>query len=206
MPNTSDFLVNSHFKMPWIIWKANAQYTVASGGYSVQQISHGLPFVPLYFGSWSTGADFSTSYDLGDTTPDYAGAGQPSMALMSSANSESVNFSITNNRSSATTFYIRVMAFAPPGYGGEVSPVDYDGADFDFNSHYRYQKIIMEGLATSSVTHNLGYLPQAKIWRYDGETVSLTSDGRLTVSTLSLPSSTDQFYYHIYGDRFDGQD
>lgn len=204
MANLNNLLVDSHYHMPWIIWKATVQYTLSSGDFGIYQINHNLPFTPLIFGSWSTSSNFLPSYDLTDSLPGWSGSGQPPLTMLASAGTSTVAFNLTNNQATSTTFYIRVMGFAPPGYTGEVTPVDYVDADFAYNSQYRYQKIIASGLATGSVAHNLGYLPQAMVWTTSSGSVTPSSDGILTTTTLSLPDSSQQFYYYIYGDRIDG--
>lgn len=193
-------LLNTHYKMPWIIWSRSYSIQVPSGGYIADQtLSHGLPFIPLLFGQWSTSAGFNPSYDLGVTIPGGSTGGQPETMCSVNASASAVHFTIINNATISRTFYFRLMAFAPPGYIGDVTPVAYN-SPFRFNSHYRYQQIYMQGQTGSTVTHGLGYLPQAKIWAISGDRV-LPSMGILT--TTSLSSATGgQYYYHIYKDAF----
>lgn len=194
-------LVNSHYKMPWIIWSRTHQITVAANGYVADDVlAHGLAFIPLILGQWSTSANFSPSYDLGITVPGGSIGGQPETVCETSAAADGIHFTLVNNTNSSRTFYFRLMAFAPPNYTGDVNPVNYN-SPFRFNSHYRYQQIYMQGQSSgSAVYHNLGYLPQAKIWGLSGNRV-VPAKGILTASTLSMAAS-GSFYYHIYKDRF----
>lgn len=191
-------LVNSHYKSPWIVWAKTYSIRVSSGGYiSDQTLTHGLPFVPLLIGQWSTNANFNPSYDLGITIPGGSTGGQPETMCSVTADAKAIHFTIINNASTSRTFYFKLMAFAPPDYTGDVTPVEYN-SPFRFNSHYRYQQILLQGQSSRAVNHNLGYLPQARVWAISGSYV-VPAMGELTTSALSCPSSTN-FYYHIYKD------
>lgn len=193
-------LVNTHYKLPWIIYARTYSITVESGGFiSDQALPHGLGFIPLIFGQWSTSASFNPSYDLGITIPGGSTGGQPETMVSVSADNSALHFTIINNAATARTFYFKLMAFAPPNYRGGVSPVSYS-SPFSFNSHYRYQQIYMQGQSSGTVNHNLGYLPQARLWGISGERAVPTM-GILTTSTLRS-AATGGYYYHIYKDRF----
>lgn len=193
-------LYNSHYKLPWIIWSRTYQFTLAAYGYQPDAtIAHGLPFIPLLLGQWSVNANFNPSYDIHIDVPGGSIGGQPEKACVISADASYVHILAVNNTSSNMTFYFRLMAFAPPNYAGEVSPVKYN-SPFSFNSHYRYQQIYMQGQSSGIVNHNLGYLPQAKVWSLSGNQV-VPSIGILTTSTLKCAVS-GSYYYHIYKDRF----
>lgn len=210
MGRLQNLLVDSSYETPWIIWANESQHTISRGDWGVYEIPHGLPFTPLIFGEWSLDANFSTSYDASDMTPNYAGAGQPELAFICSADATNLYLDITNNRTTSTTFYVRMMGFAPPEYAGEITPVEYPG-NFRFNSQRRYQKLYMAGRVAgggtsgSTITHNLGYLPQARVW-----TVATTGRvlpaalSTVTTTTLNTGAYDTAAYYHIYGDRMDG--
>lgn len=195
-----DLLFDSHYPMPWIVWKRTHQITVGSGQWSSTKLAHGLPFIPLLVGQWSTNANFSPSYDLGVLTPGGYSGGQPETACIVSADTSDILFNIDNNATTTRTFYFRLMAFADPTYTGEVAPVDYD-SPFRFNTKYRYQKLYMQGLSTTNnVSHNLGYIPQARVWSKTNNTAA-PIDATITTTTLSSYTSNIQsFYYHIYLD------
>lgn len=199
----ANLLVDSRYHMPWIVWKREYSITVEEYGYiNDRALAHGLPFVPLLVGQWSTSASFNPSYDLIVTVPGGSTGGQPETVCSTSADASNVYFTLVNN-AGARTFYFRLMAFAPPDYTGEVTPAQYN-SPFRFNSHYRYQQIYMAGKSTgAAVSHNLGYLPQAKIWTNSGGRVS-PFGGILTTSTLKCAADNAPFYYYIYKDRLDG--
>lgn len=193
-------LVNTHYKLPWIVWSRTYSITVAAGGYIADQtLSHGLAFTPLLLGQWSTSSNFNPSYDLGITIPGGSTGGQPETMCSVSADASAIHFDLINNASVARTFYFKLMAFAPPHYTGQVNPVSYN-SPFPFNSHYRYQQLFMQGQSSSTVSHNLGYLPQAKIWGISAGRV-IPSIGILTTTTLKSAAS-GSYYYHVYKDTF----
>lgn len=198
----ANMLVNTHYPLPWIIWKRAHTITVSANSEIYDAtIAHGLPFAPLLIGQWSTDANFSPSYDLSVTIPGGSTGGQPETFCQASADSSNVHFTIINN-SSRRTFYFRLMAFAPPNYTGEVSPVDYS-SPFRFNSHYRYQQLYLQGSSSGIVAHNFGYLPQAKVWTNQAGRVAPFS-GILTNTTLACAAENTPYYYHIYKDALDG--
>ena len=196
---STNLLVNTHYKMPWIVWKR--EYTVsidASTGYTTVSFPHGLPFTPLLIGSWSNNSNFSPSYDLTVTIP----GGPPKYVCQVSANSTSINITAINNVDSNPRCYLRLMAFAPPDYTGEVTPVDYQ-SPFRYNSKYRYQKIFMAGKTTGELIHNLGYIPQVRIWQssLSDSTHAVPARCDITTQALTTYSSTIPYWYHIYLDR-----
>lgn len=212
MSSLNDFRVNSDYDTPWIVWKNESQFTSGASEYWAQKtIAHGLPFTPLIFGMWATNSNFLPSYDLTDDAPTYAGSGQPSFAFSAYADANNVVASLDNNTGSALTFYLRIMGFAPPEYTGSISPVDFASA-FSYNSDHNYQKLVSQGKlgGNGSVSHNLGYRPQVRAW--EKSAVGYVSPTRVVMNvtpevfTIGNPAttSTTEFYYHIYGDAFDG--
>lgn len=195
----ANMLVNTHYPLPWIVWKKEHSITVNQYGFEADAtLAHGLPFTPLLLGQWSTNANFSPSYDLSVGIPGGSTGGQPETYCGISADNTDVHFTIVNN-SSRRTFYFRLMAFAPPDYTGEVTPVEYS-SKFRFNSHYRYQQLYLSGYSNGgTVTHNLGYLPQAKLWTSQGGRVA-PFGGILTTSALKCMQENVGYYYHVYKD------
>lgn len=204
MPNALNLAVNSHYKIPWIVWKRELSITVDQYDWSTTTINHGLPFIPLVIGQWSTSPNFQPAWDISVETPNYSGAGQPLMALTFGITSSVIRMVIDNN-DVRKTFYLRLMAYAPPNYTGDVTPVEYN-SPFRFNSHYNYPKIVMSGKAASNtrVTHNLGYIPQAQVWgsmMVNGVETVVPGTGIVTETTLSSSTTSDSFYYYIFGDK-----
>lgn len=202
MPSAKDLTVNSHYKIPWIVWKKEVEVPLGSEDYAFMTFEHNLPFIPLVIGQWSQNSNFQPSYDVTVETPSYSGAGQPPLALLIAATPTQIRISVDNRLTN--TIYLRLMAYAPPNYTGDVIPVEYD-SPFRFNSHYRYPKIVAsgKGSANQSIAHNLGYIPQAQIWDssiVNGVETVVPAPGILTTSMLRS-STASSFYYYIFGDK-----
>lgn len=200
---STNLLVNSHYKMPWIVWKKEYSVSIpASMGYVTTSFPHGLPFTPLLVGSWSNKANFQPSYDLTVDVPGGSTGGQVPLVCQVSADATNINIMAINNVDSAPVCYLRLMAFAPPDYQGEVTPVDYQ-SPFRYNSKYRYQKIFMAGKTTGELIHNLGYIPQVRIWQssLSDSTHAVPARCDITTQALTTYSSTIPYWYHIYLDR-----
>lgn len=196
-------LVNSHYKIPWIVWKREYQFSVPYGEYRQVEFAHGLPFTPLLIGQWSTNANFNPSYDLSVEVPGGATGGQTPFSLLTSANATNIRIVADNNATQGSqTFYLRLMAFAPPDYTGDVSPVGYS-SKFRYNSHYNYQKIFRQGLASANqvVSHDLGYLPQARVWSVVNGFVY--PDKGILTTTILKQDGDSQYYYHVYKDKME---
>ncbi len=198
---STNLLVNTHYPMPWIVWKREYSFQVPGHDFAVKDFAHGLPFTPLLIGQWSTNPNFSPSYDLTVEVPGGATGGQVASSCLISANATNIRAVGDNSNSDNTeTFYLRLMAFAPPNYTGDVNPVDY-ASPFRYNSRYRYQKLFLSGLASSgeTVKHGLGYIPQARVWmNYDGYVSPYA--GIIDTNGLKIDANT-QYYYHIYLDE-----
>lgn len=198
-----NLLFDSKYPMPWIVLKRTHQISVPSAQWSSTKLAHGLPFIPLLVGQWSTNPNFSPSYDLGVQIPGGYSGGQPETACIVSADATNILFNIDNNATTNRTFYFRLMAFPDPTYSGEIIPVDYN-SPFKFNTKYRYQKIFMQGLSTTNtVYHNLGYLPQVRVWTKTNNTASPVDATVTTAALSSATSSVQSFYYHIYLDAME---
>lgn len=202
-----NLLVDSHYKMPWIIWKADYKVEVNSADWNDTSFSHNLPFTPLLIGQWSNNGNFRPAYDISIQVPDGHSGGQPRIASDVYADRSSIYVQATNNTNEKLTFYYRLMAYAPADYKDGVNPVDYSSS-FRYNSHYNYQKIIMEGFGKGVVQHNLGYIPQARVWITESNAgTAWLGLATITANELIGPKDADEdaeFYYHIYGDAMNG--
>lgn len=207
-------LVDSRYKIPWIIWARSFSLTLQPNHITeIQSVAHGLSFTPLLVGYWSTNSSFTSAFDITSPTP-HAVSGIE-CRVGADASYLRILLSNFNSSSSSMTFYLRLAAFAPIGYTGQVTPISYPNSKFTFNSNYLYQKIYMSGSTTANmtVTHNLGYIPQAKVWTSGtissgSATYSIVSpdNARLTTTTLSFNQTASlagaTAYYHIYKDTF----
>lgn len=208
-------LVDSRYKIPWIIWKRECQFTIpANFGYEFFSLAHGLPFTPLLLGQWSYSSNFLPSYDLQEPYPGWIRSTSEYSATVG-ADATHVRFALSGPYNQSSTLYFRLMAFAPPGYTGEITPVEYPNSKLTFSSAYRYQKIYMSGTTTANQTivHNLGYIPQARAWNKtsisDGSTtyqIIKPENTWLTATTLKfnqvIALQNETMYYHIYKDGF----
>lgn len=198
----ANLLVNSHYPTPWIIYKTNYSITVpAKTTRRDVAVPHGLPFRPLLVGQWSDNPNFSPSYDISLGYTQRSQSDRFEIVVLVESDETNLYFFVLNNTTSSKTVNLRLMGFAPPEYTGEVTPVEYF-SKFRYNSHYRYQQLYMAGFATADVSHNLGYIPQARVWDVIDGRCSAGS-GTLTNSTLHSDNSdfSEGFYYHIYRDR-----
>lgn len=194
----ADFLVNTHYQTPWIIWKTTLNVSVSPHSTVSTPIPHGLPFIPLLMGQWSESSDFNFAHDIASYTPT-----NTNESTWVYATSDSTNVTVTslNATNSTKTFYYRLMGLAYPDFNGPVNPIEYPG-HFRYNSHYRYQQIYESGVtAQTSVRHNLGYIPQARVWQLSNG-VCEPSVATIDNSYLYFPSGDNiQYVYHIYKDR-----
>lgn len=207
MAKLNNLLVDSRYHNPWIVWKMTYQVTVPSTDENalpqINTINHNLPFIPLLVGQWSLNPNFNPSYDISVITPGGNNGGVREYICNTASTSTNVRFVLGNHSGTTKTFYFRLMAFAPPDYKGEVSPVEYS-SKFRFNSHYRYPKIYMQGITSlGSVTHGLGYYPQALVWRKSGDLITKV-ESIIDSTSLQFSSATgDQHYYQIYLDSLE---
>lgn len=227
MADPRKFRYSSDYPMPFMVFSRTYSFSAGSWGYATQTIPHGLPFLPLIVGQWSTNSNFSPAYDLALEYPNFSG-GQPSTAIVAGADATNIYFYMTNNLSSQQTFYFRIAAFAPPGYAGLATAVD-DNTPYKFNSDFNYLKIFAAGSQTVAarsdvvINHNLGYIPQTRLWREyttpvlgntpvvapmnsqrqpDGVLGAKVSTTQLTLGNWpAFGSDSTQFYYHIYADE-----
>ena len=195
------FLFTSDYPMPYIVWKYEGSIdNVSAIGTKSVTIPHKLKFIPLLMGAWSTDSDFEPSYDIAN----YLGGSVLALDMQlneCSADSTNVYIEAFNGSSSAKTLYFRLVAFAPANYQGSF-PVSSDATKFQFSTDYNYPKIFKEGVIninagdTGTVTHNLKYVPQVRVWgpNYNGR-----------VSTLYRMDSPDDIS-GIYGPTIDAND
>lgn len=200
---SNSFLVNSHYQIPWIVWKSTYSLSVPANTRRRTTLEHGLPFTPLLIGQWSDNPNFAPAYDLALSNTQRIQSSYYELFVFVEADSETVYFDVFNNTTSAKTVNFRLMAFAPPDYDGEVTPVEYS-SKFRYNSHYRYQQLFKAGNSTTAdVFHGLNYIPQAKMWVVLDGRAAPDATGTLTTDILHNDNMdySDSFYYHIYKDK-----
>lgn len=233
MSNPRRFISSTDYPMPFISYIGKFSWQRGPWASTDTRFKHGLPFTPLLIGQWSTNANFNPAYDLAITAPDYT-ATRPQYASDIGADDTYIYIYSANNTDDTTvTFYYRFIAFAPPEFTGKVTSIDGQ-SPFLLNSDFNYLKIVKEGSATApaggttNVAHNLGYLPQCRIWQehemsfydeqsgqylfpkvvspvYSQDYAGVLLGARITTSNLILGSTqisgSKKFYYHIYADE-----
>lgn len=160
--------LNSDYPIDMIALMTTATGDAPSYGYQDKTIAHGLPFKPLVAGTWSLNAAMSPSYP-------YNGGPADSYGQLYNVNAQSDSTNITlfvnNNTASAVTVYHEIFAFAPNDYSGTVVPTANAGNKFIINSDDNFGKLFVAGNvalaqgAVGTIPHNLGFVPQAFIWR-----------------------------------------
>lgn len=188
-------------------------------------ISNPFDFTPLIKVVWSTNADFTTTYGVGDgplsTSPSF-----PFLPNLSVAKADASAITLQfGNPGSVSSAYIRMYAFMPSTVSSDVSFNASAGDAFVINSGYNYSKLYRAGVTASSstagssetVSHNLDYYPQVEAWYeksgviysmaqifMSGSTLA-TESFELTTSNLIFRrnpslSGSERFHYRIYLD------
>lgn len=173
MVDIRNFIMNSDYPTPFLVWSKEESLTVPVGQYfntASKSVAHGLPFTPMLIGQWSTNANFVPAYDLANDMPIFTGT-RPDYQIIAGADSTYIRISATHVMDYSVTFYFRFFAFLPPEYNGTWTNVLDDNTNFKLNSDFNYPKVIASGSvtvadqATTNYTHSLGYKPQVKAWK-----------------------------------------
>lgn len=160
------FQYNSDYPMPLVTYRA--QFTLAPGttNPTLFKFEHGLPYAPLLVGKASWNSDFSA---CGDITNGNSGVAD---SIIMQSDNKYVYFVLFPS-SDMRANYVRIMGFVPPDYTGDITTISNDTL-FRFNSDYDYVGCIQGALDSGDspiVSHNLGYIPQARVWYYGTATV-----------------------------------
>jgi hypothetical protein len=214
-----NFQYSSDYQTPAFVYELEGSLVVGNYGYETQQIPHNLPFMPLIVGQWSLNPNFEPSFDIAITSGYIAGN---SAYVAFESNSTDILVTMVNNEDRQVTLYYRIFGFAPDDYYGADVPNIEDSTNFKFNSDYVYPKLFMTGSGVTDanreviVYHNLGYVPQVKVWQYDpyfgrqGQFVTVyyadgsNSSGVWVDEEKLIMRGTSQgntMTYHIYADE-----
>lgn len=149
--------------------------------------------------------------DLGAYTPDLTGGflwrqTQTVRAFVTSAGVLTVIgvnwFNVATGTSAPHTLTYKIFLMAK-NTQGNITPTGTNEFLY-FNSAYNYQKIFMEGLTTSSTTinttinHNLGYVPKARVWFQPSANVTGAADFGYTLPSGCM-STMDWYVQRIAG-------
>ena len=177
----NDFLLNTDYEMDKIIFFESGEFT------SSVTITHGLDFIPLPFGVWSTDENFSSTNPLGwrdsSTEPGYT----PTLSVECYANGTSIKLEAAGNTNN-TKLYYRVYGFEPTDSRKNAPRTSAKAKQMILNTDYNYCKLLKFGTFASDneeFSHNLGYIPQIMAWlKYDP---ALVGEDRIDL----LDSSSD---------------
>lgn len=173
MADIRNFIMNSDYPTPFLVWSLEESLTVPVGAYfnaASKSVAHGLPFTPMLIGQWSTNANFVPAYDLANDMPIFTGT-RPDYQILVGADDTYIRISATHIKTTAQTIYFRFFSFLPPDYDGTWTNVLDDNTNFKLNSDFNYPKVVASGSVTvpdqakRSYNHQLGYIPQVRAWK-----------------------------------------
>ena len=154
-----DFLLNTDYEMDKIIY-------FTEGTVDNQQtlnIPHNLGFAPLVFGVGAFTSDFSDPRNL----PFTESTSDNTIGCTLDASSTKIQLIFTDYSSAKPKIYFRVYGFEPTGSHAKIGATSKYSRQFILNTDYNYCKLYKTGVTTpnTTITHNLGYLPQVLAWR-----------------------------------------
>jgi hypothetical protein len=156
------FQYSSDYPQPLVTYRNQITLNAPTGETeTLIKVAHGLPYVPLFLGKVSEYSDFRTCQDITSEV------GSDSNTTFMWADATYFYFIIFHQSNVAVTEYVRVVAFVPPDYTGDISLVTND-TKFRFNSDYDYVGLYKQGTLEAGsqtvVSHDLGYAPQCRAW------------------------------------------
>ena len=208
-----NFLLNTDYEMDKIIYYKTGSLSI--GDYDVS-FSHGLGFTPLLFGVCAFNSDFSDPRPIPYEE-------LPGKNLSVSADGTKVYLSYVNQDGTPNKIYYRLYGLEPTNSTADVAYTSGNAENFILNTDYNYCKLQSKGIinnpSSATITHNLGYIPQALFWRvYQGKISPITyldpvnsstssSNIRMRAnsvdinypSTATLPA--EKIHYRIYYDE-----
>lgn len=218
--NAEKFLLTTDYSLDKIIWMNTGSLSIPANNFIDLNIPHGLSFMPLPLGSWSTSSDFSVSYEI-NTGP--LGGTPFTINTGLSANGTNVILHTTNNTGSAVTVFYRLYAFMPSDQNQDAPFTSSVSSKFLLNTDRNYTKLFMANILTQgavggtpvsqTVNHNLGFYPQLAAWQEVSGTVgplvfsTINGDGlRAEVTPTSViftfqGTAASRVHYRIYADR-----
>lgn len=167
----------------------------------------------LFSGIFSTDGG-STWNDMGSQTPDLSIPGAPvfdtfdCVATCSSTGVFTITCTSFVNLNTGTvgakTYQYKVILLAKDGQG-TLTPLPTDSLPLYHSSRYNYQKISTEGTTSftvtagnngqTSVTHNLGYIPNVRVWQNDAGTIKqIFSQPEVKITSTSVTFYYDGFF------------
>lgn len=219
MADPKNFLFNTDYPMDKVAYVTSGSEAVASLSRKVLTIPHGLSFIPEVTMQWSFDSDFTTSYtEQSGPSPTTPALWHLGATMDLEANATNIVLTYDSFISSPTTFYYRLFAYEPPLSDSTVPPTAASSDNFVINTSHNYPKIFMSGILdttiSTTITHNLGYIPQFEHWFSDGTTKrkayydlwfsSPPSGSGVYVTTTTIVVSSPHLrylHYRIYADE-----
>lgn len=155
-----DFLLNTDYEMDKIIYFTEGSL---SAGQSVT-LSHDLGFIPLIFGVCAFSSDFSDPHSI----PYEEITQNNTITFTAYAKNDRIELSYVDQNGDHPTIYYRIYGFEPDGSNATVAPTNNVAKKFVLNTDYNYCKLFQKGSVNgntaTSITHDLGYIPQTLVW------------------------------------------
>lgn len=208
-----NFLLNTDYEMDKIVLFKEGNFT------QTLEIPHGLGFIPLPFGVWSTDSDFSSTNTISGLDAGLEPSYTPELSVSLTANRDKLVLKSAGNTNN-TPIYYRIYALEPSGSQADVPATSGEATKFVLNTDYNYTKLLATGEFTGSgqtYNHNLGYIPQVLAWvRYPNsgdETVEFLAYGSeytgfmVSVTDTQIKSGNfwsglvDKIYWRAYYDQ-----
>lgn len=217
MTDPRNFLFNTDYPIDQLVFVHEGSGSLGTGG--TINVPHGLPFIPNVLFYWSFNSDFSIVYDQ-NVGPFPSGNPSFPFTLQVTATSDATNVILNANGTlGPSTVYYRIMAFEPSDSSADVPATAQSADNFTLNTDQNYTKLFLNDKVTvasggnTTITHDLGYIPQVMIWNvFSGvstpmQYTSLDGFNRdVEVTTTSIIINNDtfltyDFYYRIYADE-----
>lgn len=208
-----NFSFHSGYPIDKVIGIKTGSYTILNQNELANTVNvpHGLPGKPLAITVFSNSASFTDTYDEG--FPQYVSPGEYGLTVRTTdTNIQITGWSLNDANK---TVYWRTILLENSLTSMDVKSTASQADTFQFNTAYNYSKLVKEGsvTATTTVTHNLNFIPQALVWMDNGTWIErmtfMNNDDKaaeLTLTTMILrPASTgtsgvNRLHYRIYGD------
>ena len=211
-----NFIINTDYEMDKVVYFTE-QY-ITPDQYRIATIPHGLGITPLVTGVWSTTSDFAVPHHFSTPMSCYSSIAGENMWIVDTvecyADPTNIHLELYSGSADAITpatypFYVRLMAFEPSNSSADLPSTSSNADKFILNTDYNYLKLHSKGVTpfsgatpdTVTVTHNLGYRPQALFW------LELTSGGITEIHPINeyatiLQGTSYQEGIESYNDRF----
>jgi hypothetical protein len=210
-----DFYLNTDYEMDKIIYYKETKLTPNQYGNVVLQ--HTLGLAPLITGVWAKTADFSEPHPFSGVSGVVDPSSNSYVNDVVAVNADENEILFTQFTGSISgggryPFYVRIMGFEPSGSHKDLGKTSQNASVFILNTDYNYLKLYKAGsedvvwnsqtglFDPITITHNLGYHPQALFWI---ESVGTDYRETLPLTHVSLPNIyTDKACVESYTDKF----